>query len=59
MAALASSSDSEVSDISSNWSAKDSIDQEIKQMRRQKRLEQKVGKPPKLMIENELKKGEL
>lgn len=34
--ALASSSD-DVSSVSSNWSAKDSIDEEIKQMRKQKR----------------------
>lgn len=47
MAALASSSD----DDSSGWSAKDSIDEEIKQM--------KKGRFPKLIVEDELKKGQL
>lgn len=45
-------------DISSDWSAKDSIDLEVKAMHRQARKE-KAASNPKLAIEKELKKGEL
>ena len=50
-------------DVSSGWSAHDSIDLEIKAMRRKERREErrkkKADKPVKLMIEKELKVGEL
>ena len=56
-----SSMGEDLDDLSSNWSAKDSIDLEIKQMRRddRKKNKKKPDKPPKLMVEKELKKGEL
>ena len=46
-------------DVSSGWSAKDSIDREIKEMRRLERKKAKKAKAPTLMIEKELKKEEL
>ena len=50
-------------DVSSGWSAQDSIDREIKEMRKaDRRKERKKAKklpPQKMMIEKELKKGEL
>ena len=43
-------------DLSSNWSAKDSIDLEVKEMRRQqrKKTKSKPDKPMKMMVEKEL-----
>lgn len=48
--------DSDDEDVSSGWSAQDSIDREIKEMRK---LDRKKEKREKLMIEKEIQKDQL